>query len=188
MIKMEQLDPKFKYEIAGEPGGEKILNCYSCAGCSVVCPVNQIGVKFSPRKIIHKAKLGMREEVLTDEQIWFCVNCYACYDHCPQDVRITDLMGAIREIAKREEKAGRIKIPGDRAKFEEAFVESIRKHGRVHELGAISGYLIKTRGIGRMMAYSTQGISMFRKGKLALTAKAVRDKVQIERIFKGLNK
>ncbi|MEM2925503.1 MAG: 4Fe-4S dicluster domain-containing protein [Methanocellales archaeon] len=188
MIKLDQLDPKFKYEIANEPGGEKILTCYSCASCSVICPINQAGEKFSPRKIIHKALLGMREEVLTDEKIWLCVNCYACYDYCPHDVRITEIMGALREIAKREEKAGRIKISSDRHKFEEAFAESIKKYGRVHELGAISGYLIKTKGIGRMIAYSTQGISMFRKGKLALTAKAVKDKMQIERIFKGLNK
>lgn len=188
MIKMEQLDPKFKYEIANELGGEKILNCYSCASCSVVCPVNQIGGKFSPRKIIHKAMLGMREEVLTDERLWLCANCYACYDYCPYDVRITEVIGAIREIAKREEKAGKIRIPSDRPKFEEAFLESIKKHGRVHELGAMSGYLIKTKGIGRMIAYSTQGISMFRKGKLALTARAVKDKVQVEKIFRGLNK
>ena len=48
------------------------------------------------------ALLGMREEVLTSEFVWLCSACHTCYERCPQDVHIPDLMNAIRNIAVRE--------------------------------------------------------------------------------------
>jgi heterodisulfide reductase subunit C len=48
------------------------------------------------------ALLGMRQEVLTSEFVWLCSACYTCYERCPQDVHIPELMNAIRNIAARE--------------------------------------------------------------------------------------
>lgn len=45
--------------------------------------------------------LGMREEVLKSEFIWLCSTCYTCYDRCPKDVRITEIMMALRNIATK---------------------------------------------------------------------------------------
>jgi len=46
--------------------------------------------------------LGMREDVLKSDFIWLCSTCYTCYDRCPQDVRLTDIMTALKNIAVRE--------------------------------------------------------------------------------------
>jgi heterodisulfide reductase subunit C len=48
------------------------------------------------------AILGMKKEVLSSQFIWLCSSCYTCYERCPQDVRIPELMNAIRNIAVRE--------------------------------------------------------------------------------------
>jgi heterodisulfide reductase subunit C len=48
------------------------------------------------------ALLGLREQVLRSDFIWLCSTCYACQERCPQDVRITDLMHAIKNIAVQE--------------------------------------------------------------------------------------
>ena len=45
------------------------------------------------------AILGLREEVLKSEALWLCSTCYSCYEYCPQDVKVTDLLCAIQNIA-----------------------------------------------------------------------------------------
>jgi len=97
----EELDPDFKYEIAGLPGGEHILRCYQCGTCSGICPIFEVDESYDPQKIIRMALLGMKEEVLSSELIWLCSTCYGCYEHCPQDVKFTDLMCAIQNLATK---------------------------------------------------------------------------------------
>lgn len=102
MIKTKDLDPNFKYEVAKEPGGENIMRCFACGTCTASCPVREIDEKYNPRKIIRMVLLGMRERILKSDFIWLCSTCYTCYDRCPQDVRLTDIMTALKNIAVRE--------------------------------------------------------------------------------------
>jgi len=102
MIDSKKLDPNFKYEVAKEIGGENIRHCFSCGTCTAGCPVREIDEKYNPRKIIRMVLLGMREEVLQSEFIWLCSMCYRCYDRCPQNVRLTDIITALKNIAVRE--------------------------------------------------------------------------------------
>jgi len=48
------------------------------------------------------ALLGLKRDVLDSEFIWLCASCYTCFERCPQNVRIPELMNAIRNIAVRE--------------------------------------------------------------------------------------
>jgi heterodisulfide reductase subunit C len=54
------------------------------------------------RNIIRKALLGLKEDVISSPDLWFCTTCYACTDRCPQDVMPTDVIKAIRNIAVAE--------------------------------------------------------------------------------------
>jgi heterodisulfide reductase subunit C len=102
MIDSKELDPNFKFLISKEPGGENIKKCFSCGTCTAGCPVREITDRYNPRKIIRMALLGMKKEVLSSPFIWLCSSCYTCYERCPQDVRIPELMNAIKNIAIRE--------------------------------------------------------------------------------------
>jgi len=102
MIDSKTLDPKFKLLIAAEPGGENIKKCFSCGTCTAGCPVREVTDRYNPRKIIRMALLGMKREVLSSPFIWLCSSCYTCFERCPQDVRIPELMNAIKNIAVRE--------------------------------------------------------------------------------------
>jgi heterodisulfide reductase subunit C len=104
VLKIKDLDPDFRYEVAREFGGEGILKCYACGTCTASCPVREVDDKFNPRKIIHMVLLGMREEVLNSDFVWLCATCYSCQERCPQGVRITDIMCALQNIATREGK------------------------------------------------------------------------------------
>jgi heterodisulfide reductase subunit C len=102
MIDSKTLDPNFKFLIAAESGGENIKKCFSCGTCTAGCPVREVTDRYNPRKIIRMALLGMKKEVLSSQFIWLCSSCYTCYERCPQDVRIPELMNAIKNIAVRE--------------------------------------------------------------------------------------
>lgn len=98
-IKLSELDTKFKYEIAAQPGAENFKRCFSCGTCTATCPVAEVNEDYDPRKIIRMALLGMRKEVLSSEIIWMCVRCYNCYARCPQNVKFADVMVVLREMA-----------------------------------------------------------------------------------------
>ncbi len=98
-IVVSELDTKFKDEVANTPGGEHIKRCFQCGSCSAGCPVHEISDKYNPRKIIRMILLGMRDKVISSEFVWLCACCYTCRERCPQDVRISDIMVAVRNIA-----------------------------------------------------------------------------------------
>lgn len=100
-ITIEDLDLGFKDEIAKEPGGERIAHCFSCGACTAGCPVRWIDARYNPRRIIRMVLLGMKKEVFKSKFIWLCSTCYSCQERCPQDVRITDLMNAIKNVAAK---------------------------------------------------------------------------------------
>ncbi len=133
-IMAEGLDPNFKYEIAREPGGEKITNCFQCGTCTATCPVRAIDDRYNPRKILRMALLGMKERVLSSDFIWLCSSCYQCYERCPQDVKITDVMTAIKNIAV---KAGYIHPAYPTT------AQILSDHGRLYEIGDFDNKLRK---------------------------------------------
>jgi len=101
-IVLNELDTRFKYDVAAEPGGENIKQCFACGLCTASCPVSEIDPVFNPRRIIRMVLLGMRKEVLSAGFIWFCIQCYTCQAHCPQNVDFSDVMKALRDMAVRE--------------------------------------------------------------------------------------
>lgn len=125
MIHSKDLDPHFKFLIAKEPGGENITKCFSCGTCTAGCPVREITDRYNPRRIIRMALLGMKKEVLSSQFIWLCSSCYTCYERCPQDVRIPELMNAIKNIAVRDGKTpAAMKI----------LIDLLSAHGRLLEI------------------------------------------------------
>jgi len=101
-IVLNELDARFKYDVANEPGGENIKRCFACGLCTASCPVSDIDPEFNPRRIIRMVLLGMRKEVLSSEFIWFCIQCYTCQAHCPQNVDFSDIIKALRNMAIKE--------------------------------------------------------------------------------------
>jgi len=124
-IPQDRMDPTFAAEIAAESGGEHIRRCFACGTCTASCPVREVTERYNPRRIIHMALLGLREPVLTSDFIWLCSTCYSCQERCPQDVRITELMHAIKNVAVRH---GYIH-PSFRTQ-----VDQLRLHGRLYDI------------------------------------------------------
>ena len=101
-IKLNELDASFKDLVARQPGGEGIKACFACKACTSACPIEAVDKRYDPRKIIRMALLGMKKEVLESDFIWLCSSCYGCHEVCPQNVRFTDVMFAIKNLAVAE--------------------------------------------------------------------------------------
>ena len=93
------VNPDFKHEVSSYPGGENIMRCFACGTCVLSCPVSEVTSDYSPRRIIHMILLGMKEEVLRSEAIWYCMTCYRCHVRCPQDVKYPEIMRVLRQMA-----------------------------------------------------------------------------------------
>lgn len=101
-IKLNEMDPSFKDRVAQQPGGEGIRLCFACKACTAACPIEAVEKRYDPRKIIRMVLLGMKKEVLESDFIWLCSSCYSCHEVCPQNVRFTDVMFAIKNLAAQE--------------------------------------------------------------------------------------
>lgn len=182
-IAASELEPGFSGEIAAIPGGENIRKCYACGSCTISCPVHEIDPDYNPRKIIRQALLGMRKEVLSSELIWLCANCYTCFERCPQDVRFTSIVHAIKNIAVKEMRAGKIKIKAPSFYFADSFLRSVFLHGRLWEPELVFRLLLKLRDIKKALVFLPLGIEMFKKGKLSLMPSRVKGRKAVKKIF-----
>jgi heterodisulfide reductase subunit C len=101
-IRMCDIDPKFKYEMSGVPGFEKLRLCFQCGTCTADCPIARFSEIYHPRRLMRMTQLGMKDRVLGSEAIWLCAGCFTCVDHCPQGVDLAGVLRALRNIAARE--------------------------------------------------------------------------------------
>ena len=101
-IVLSELDASFKDEVAEKIGLETIKPCYTCGSCTGICPVHEVMEDFDPRRIIYMILLGMREEVLSSDLIWFCCLCNACFFVCPQEIKFSRVATELRKMAVTE--------------------------------------------------------------------------------------
>jgi heterodisulfide reductase subunit C len=97
-IDMSKLDSGFRNEINSMPNGDELNACFACSTCTAACPIANTW-KYKPHQLIRMILLGMREEVLSSEEIWLCLTCFQCQERCPQKVRVTDILFDCKNLA-----------------------------------------------------------------------------------------
>lgn len=95
-----RVDPKLKHKILSIAGGETLKFCYQCGTCTATCPISRFTDVFRPNKVIHLAKLGIKN--VFSDSVWLCVNCYSCTERCPQGVKVADVMRACKNLMFEE--------------------------------------------------------------------------------------
>jgi heterodisulfide reductase subunit C2 len=99
------------------------------------------------------------------------------------EIDIPKVMDYIRQISIEEGKINPKAKPI--LATHEAFLKSIENTGRLHELGLIIGYKLRTF---ELMKDVTLAPSMLQKGKLHIFAEKIKDIRHISKIFKNTKK
>ncbi len=162
--------------------GEHLDLCYQCMKCTAGCPTAPY-MDIKPHQLIRMIQMGRRGEVLGSGAIWFCVYCQTCGTRCPNEIHIGVLMDALREMAVGEGvevKERRIHL------LHEAFIQSVRRGGRVHEVTMLMDYVLRSRDL--MKDSLGSGVKLFLKGKFPLFPSFVKEREEIRRIFERCTK
>jgi coenzyme F420-reducing hydrogenase delta subunit/heterodisulfide reductase subunit C len=90
----------FADQVRSIPGGEHLDVCFACGTCVSKCMIQQkVEPEYNPRKLIRMAVLGMREQAFKNPTTWLCSSCDLCYSACPQEIYISGVIGAVKQLA-----------------------------------------------------------------------------------------
>jgi heterodisulfide reductase subunit C len=155
--------------------------CYQCKKCTVGCPTAEF-MDIKPNQVIRYIQYGEKDKLLTSEAIWLCVACETCGERCPNDIKISKLMGALRRMAIEEKVEIADKVG---YAFNKSFVECIKKYGKVHEVTFLLSYKLKTKDFFSEAAINDikVGIKLFMRGKLPFLPKKTKELKAIKKIF-----
>lgn len=162
------------------PDREKLLTCIQCGTCTASCPT-AYAMDYTPRQLWRLIQLGLKEEVLTSNSFWLCTACYLCTLRCLRGIACTETMSTLKRMAVS---MGMEKLSSS-ARFYEAFRDTVRRHGRLHEVELMTTFFGRAKRLGAI-GYTRLGFTLWRKGKVSLDASAVniRGLDQIEAIYR----
>ena len=94
---------------------ESFWDCVQCTTCTSVCPVVAVSddpsrdLDLLPQQIMNLLRMGLKEQTLGARMVWSCTTCYKCQEHCPQNIRVADILYELRNsvaAAKRDNESG----------------------------------------------------------------------------------
>jgi len=176
-----KLDHDFLSEIYALPGGREIKKCIQCGTCSSSCPLSYV-MDYGPRKMFSLIRAGFRDEVLSSNTIWFCSSCYTCAVRCPKDIKITDVMYALKRLAVAEGKT-----KGKKAVvLSKNFARMVNTYGRNHETELMTRYIL---GADLLHAWKfvPQGWKLFSNGRLPLFPHRMKNIEQLKKILRKVD-
>jgi heterodisulfide reductase subunit C len=90
----------FADQVRAIPEGEHLDVCFACGTCVSKCMIQQkVEPEYNPRRLIRMVMMGMREEAFENPTIWLCSACDLCYSSCPQEIHISQVIGAVKKLA-----------------------------------------------------------------------------------------
>jgi succinate dehydrogenase / fumarate reductase, iron-sulfur subunit len=138
--------------------------CIACAACFSACPAVEVDPGFpgpmalaklyrfvvDPRDTAHQDRLL----AIQPGGLWTCLRCHLCTEACPKDVRPSERIRDLKEMAIRVQGATE---HGSRHAV--GFKENIRDRGLLNE----SKLVRQTAGIAGMLGQLGQGVRIYRK-------------------------
>ncbi|HBD08799.1 MAG TPA: heterodisulfide reductase [Syntrophobacteraceae bacterium] len=153
--------------ISGEAGGpwhtirETMQACMQCGTCTGSC-VNAHAMDYTPRQMWRLVQLDDKAELFCSKTFWLCSTCYYCTLRCPRGLPLTETIGALKRTAVAE---GYLDESAS-IKFYQAFLDSVRRYGRVRETEMMARYFMALKAPIKPMQFTSLGVKLLLKGKL----------------------
>jgi heterodisulfide reductase subunit C len=158
--------------------------CYQCGKCSAGCPVGEY-MDMLPNRLIRLVQSGRMDKAAASQAAWLCVSCQTCTARCPQGVDCAGIMDALREWSFAHGGAGTLQ--NRTVIFQRAFLENIRRNGRLNEFELVGRFKTKAfltdLSVPMLFKDAMLGPQMLRRGKFHLRGEKVRDRGLVARIF-----
>jgi heterodisulfide reductase subunit C2 len=181
-----ELEPGFLAEVE-QGSGIKVSACFQCRKCTNGCPVT-FAMDIYPDQMMRYIQFGLKKEVRESATIWVCASCETCTTRCPNEIDIAGVMDFLKQslvIEKARAKEGKVLA------FHRAFMDDIRKRGRVFEAGLVQNYMLKsgewlTKLKDRTIIDEMRlGWTLYRKGRLNLLPKHIKGREEVKNLFKN---
>ena len=133
---------------------------------------------YTPAQILRLVQLGQKTALLQSSAIWLCIGCETCGTRCPNEIHAGAVIDALRQIAIAQD------VPAaERSVFKlhQAFLDSIRYWGRLHELSMLAQYKLTSRDL---LSNLDMGIDMLIKGKIHPLPKRIKGMDEVKALFR----
>ena len=140
---------------------EQLRPCIQCGTCTGSCP-NAFAMDITPRKMWRMVIMGMTDPVFESRTFALCSSCYYCTLRCPRGLPLTDAMAELKRIGAKL----RPDLHKSGARFYQSFMESVRRHGRVHESEFMGLYFFSMKNPALPFRFASLGMKLMRKGKV----------------------
>ncbi len=125
--------------------GIAVERCYQCGKCSAGCPAAK-AMDLTPSVILRLLQTENPQndrKVLQSYTIWLCLSCHTCITRCPMEVDLPVVMDYLRNESLTQN------LIHPKAKdivaFHKSFINSIKRFGKLWEVGLIAEYKLRTR-------------------------------------------
>jgi heterodisulfide reductase subunit C len=135
-------------------------------------------MEHTPAQLLRLTQLGQKDTILHSSAIWLCIGCETCGTRCPNEIHAGAVIDALRQIALAE---GVPAAERSVFKLHEAFLDSIRWWGRLHELSMLVQHKL-TSG-DNLLNNLDMGLEMFLKGKIHPLPKRIKGLEEVKRLF-----
>ncbi|MCX6552516.1 MAG: 4Fe-4S dicluster domain-containing protein [Acidobacteria bacterium] len=177
----EDVNPAFPTEIMAKPGGEALRDCIQCGTCSGACPMS-VHMDLTPRRVIALTRAGLERDVLESATPWLCASCYECQVRCPRDIKVTEIMYALK---RRAIEKGLFPKRSPIPVLAKAFYHMVAAHGRNSESRLVIELALRTNPLS-LLKMAPVGIKLLRTGRMALGQDHIKDPKQLQSILDAM--
>lgn len=166
--------------------GIRVSSCYRCMRCTNGCPVSSF-MDLKPHQVVRLVQLGQKEKLLECNAMWICVGCEMCWTYCPNKINVAGLMDHLKSLVVNEAKKP---AAYDIAVFHTAFLDVVRKYGRLNDLQLLQRFKSKTLlhdGIPPMKELYNDMLlawDLLKRGRLSLRPENDHTTEELKNIFK----
>jgi heterodisulfide reductase subunit C len=130
---------------------------------------------FSPRQVVALVRADFKNEVLRSHTIWLCASCYACTTECPRQIRITDIMYALKQRAIQERIYPR-RFPI--AVLAREFYEMVHNNGRITEMLLVMKLFLKTDWLAALGSWRL-GLGVIGTGRFGIRPEHIKRRAEL---------